>query len=159
MTIALYALGLVLILAGVIGLLLPVLPGAPLIFAGLVSIAWADGFERIGGLGLLVLGVLTLLISIVDYVSSVTGARRFGASVWGIVGAVAGLVMVIPFGFVGLVVGPLAGALLAEYLREPDFRRAARIGVGSLLGFVIGTAVKYALAVFMLGLALTLWVF
>ena len=154
MTVLLYVLGFLAIATGLVGLLLPAVPGAPVIFAGLLAIAWADGFARIGWPGLLVLGLLSVLVSVVDYVAGAGGARRFGGSRWGVIGATVGALLAIPFGFVGLAVGPLLGAVAFEYAKDPDFRRASRVGAGTLVGFVVGTAVKYALALFMLGLAL-----
>jgi uncharacterized protein YqgC (DUF456 family) len=150
----LYAIGFVAIGVGLAGLLLPAMPGAPVIFLGLVSIAWADGFTRIGWPGLLVLGLLSVLVSVVDTISGVGGARRFGASRWGMLGALLGALVGLPLGLIGLAAGPLIGAVAFEYLKDPDFRRASRVGAGTLIGFVVGTAVKYALAFFMLCLAL-----
>ncbi|ANM32413.1 hypothetical protein ABI59_21420 [Acidobacteria bacterium Mor1] len=153
MTVSLYVLGIALVLIGLVGLLLPVLPGAPLMFAGFVLVSWADGFTRIGWIELILLGVVTLVISVVDYVSSITGARRFGASRWGIAGSFVGLAVGLPFGIPGWILGPLIGSVLFEYVKDPDFKKAARIGLGSFVGFLIGTAAKYALAMFMLAAA------
>jgi uncharacterized protein YqgC (DUF456 family) len=156
-TITLYVIGILLILTGLAGLLLPALPGAPVIFAGILAVAWAGDFTRIGVPGLVVAGVLAAFISVVDFASQTLGARRFGASYWGMLGAVAGLIAGLPAGFPGIVLGPLAGAVLLEYLKEPDFQRAGRIGFGTLIGFVLGTALKYALALFLLGTMILLY--
>jgi len=139
------------------GLLLPALPGAPLIFAGVLAIAWADDFTRIGLPGLLTVGTLAVIISVVDYTAGLVGAKRFGASRWGVLGAFLGLLAGLPFTPFGLVLGPMIGAVLLEYLREPDFQRASRVGFGTLLGFVVGTAVKYALAFVLIGMAILAW--
>jgi uncharacterized protein YqgC (DUF456 family) len=147
-------LGLVLVVAGLAGLILPALPGMPLIFAGIVVAAWADGFARIGVPTLVATGVLAAVGSVFDYVAGLLGAKRAGASTWGLVGAAIGLVAGLPFGLLGLVLGPGVGAMLLEYARDTDLRRSARAGVGVLIGFVLGTALKYALAMTMLGLAL-----
>ncbi len=157
LAVTLYTLGIALVLLGLVGLLLPVLPGAPLMFVGFLLISWADGFTRIGWVELLMLGLVTIVISVVDYVSSVTGARRFGASRWGIAGSFVGLAVGLPFGVPGWILGPLVGSVLFEYVKDPDFKKAARIGLGSFLGFVIGTAAKYALAMFMLAAAVTFY--
>jgi uncharacterized protein YqgC (DUF456 family) len=160
----LWVVGVLLMVAGLAGLLLPAMPGAPLIFLGVLAVAWADGFARIGAPGLIALGLLTALISAVDYAAGLVGARRFGASRWGVLGAFLGLVLAFPlgltgFGLVGLAIGPVVGALLLEYLKDPDFDRAAQVGLGTLLGFVVGTALKYALAFFLIGLAVVLYIF
>jgi len=146
LTIVLYVVGVMLALLGLVGLVLPGVPGAPLIYLGIVGIAWADGFERIGPAGLLTTALIALAISIIDYTAGIIGARRFGASYWGLLGAFLGLLAGIPLGLPGLIVGPIVGAILLEYLKEPDFKRAGKVGAGTLLGFVVGTAVKYALA-------------
>lgn len=157
--ISLYTLGFLLALAGLAGLVLPGLPGAPLIFLGIVAVAWADGFTRIGWQGLLVLGGITAVISIVDYTAGIVGARTFGASYWGLLGAFLGLLAGIPLGLAGLILGPIAGAVLLEYLKDPDFKRAGKVGAGTLLGFMIGTALKYALAFTLIGCAVLFWMF
>lgn len=151
--------GAALIVAGFVGLLVPALPGTPLVFGGILLIAWADGFARIGPLTLVAVAVLGLLSWVVDYAAGVLGARRAGASRWGMVGAFLGLVVGLFFGLPGLIVGPAVGAMLLEYAKDPDFRRATRAGAGVFVGFLLGTAVKYALAVAMVGLAAAAYVF
>ena len=153
----LYAVGLALVCLGLLGLVVPVLPGAPLIFLGVLAVAWADGFSRIGFAGLVVIGAMAALLAVVDYVAGVVGARRFGASPWGLLGAFLGFVAGLPFGLPGLVVGPIAGAVTLELLRDRDVKRAGKVGLGTLVGFVVGTALKYAIAFALLGVALMLW--
>jgi uncharacterized protein YqgC (DUF456 family) len=155
----LYALGALLMLAGLAGLLLPAMPGAPLIFAGVLSVAWAGDFQRIGLPGLLIVGTMAVIISAVDYAAGMVGAKRYGASFWGVLGAFLGLIAGLPFALPGIVLGPMIGAIVLEYLKEPDFHRASRVGFGTLLGFVVGTAVKYALAFLLIGMALLAWLF
>jgi uncharacterized protein YqgC (DUF456 family) len=155
----LYILGTLLVLVGLLGLLLPALPGAPVIFAGVLAIAWADDFTRIGLPGLLIVGSLAVVISAVDYASGLLGARHFGSSRWGLLGAFLGLLVGLAFGLPGLILGPVVGAVVLEYAFDPDFKRASRIGLGTLIGFVVGTAVKYALAIALLGMALAAFLF
>jgi len=157
LTIGLYVLGVLLIVGGLIGLVLPAIPGSPVIFAGILAIAWADGFERIGWPGLIVTGILAATISLVDYLAGVAGAKHFGASYWGLVGSFLGLLAGLPFGILGIVVGPVAGAILIEYLKDPNWKKAAKVGVGTFVGFVAGTALKYALALVLLGTAVTFY--
>jgi uncharacterized protein YqgC (DUF456 family) len=152
MTLAWLALGIVLVAAGLAGLILPALPGMPLVFAGAVAIAAADGFTRVGYVSLAVLAVLAAAGMVLDHLAGVLGARRFGASRWGIIGSLAGLVVGLPFGLVGIVFGPALGALALEFARDRELRRAARAGTGVLVGFVLGTIGKYAIASVMIGL-------
>ena len=146
--------GVVLILAGLAGVLLPALPGAPLIFLGSVCLAWAEGFTRIGWLPLTAIGLLAVVSFVGDHAAGVLGARRAGASRWGLAGAVIGLLLGLPLGLPGIVFGPAIGATALEYVKDPDMRRAAKAGAGVLVGFLIGTALKYALAATMIGVLL-----
>lgn len=128
-------------------------------YLGIVLVAWADGFERIGWVALVVLGAVAALVSLVDWLASLVGARSFGASWWGLAGAFLGLLAGIPLGILGIVLGPILGAILLEFLAEPDLRRAGRVGFGTMVGFVLGTALKYALAFVLLGLAVLYYTF
>ena len=158
-TIFLYVIGILLVLVGLVGLVVPVLPGAPLIFLGVLAVAWADGFERIGTMGLVITGLITALIFIADYVAGVVGARAFGSSWWGLLGAFLGMIAGFPLGLPGLILGPIVGAVVLEYFKDPDFKRAGKVGLGTLVGFVLGTAVKYALAFLLIGVTLLFYFF
>ncbi len=141
-----------LVLVGVAGLVLPALPGAPLIFAGLFLAAWSDGFASVGAGTLVALAVLALLTFVVDALASALTARRFGASRRAVVGAVLGGVVGLAFGLPGIVLGPFAGAVLGEVSASRGWREAGWSGVGATLGLAIGVGVKLALATAMLGL-------
>lgn len=147
-----------LIAVGLAGVVLPAVPGTPLIALGSTLVAWADDFTRVGWVPLFVIWVFGLLSVVVDHVAGVLGARRTGASWWGMAGAVLGLIAGLPLGFLGIVLGPAIGATALEYLKEPDVRRAARAGAGVFVGFLIGTALKYAFAVAMIGVLVLAWV-
>jgi uncharacterized protein YqgC (DUF456 family) len=151
-------LGAVLVVVGLAGLVLPAVPGMPLIFVGVAMVAWADDFARIGVPTVLTIGVLALIGTVFDVLAGLLGARRLGASRWGLLGASLGLLAGLPFGLPGLVLGPGLGAMLLEYLRDSDVRRSARAGAGVLIGFVLGTALKYAVAMTMIGLAILAYV-
>jgi hypothetical protein len=159
MAIGLLLLGVALLLVGLAGLLLPALPGMPLLFAGALAVAAADGFTRIGWLTLTVIAVLAAGGFLVDHLASLLGARRAGASGWGLAGAVIGLLVGLPFGLPGIVLGPGIGAVVLEYARDQEFRRAARAGTGVFVGFLVGTVLKYAIAAVIIGvLAFAYWV-
>jgi uncharacterized protein YqgC (DUF456 family) len=159
MTLGLLLLGIVLLVVGLAGLLLPAVPGMPLLFAGAVAIAAADGFERVGWLTLVVIALLAAAGTGVDHAASLLGARKAGASGWGLAGAVIGLVVGIPFGLPGIVLGPGIGAVALEYARDQEFRRAAKAGTGVFIGFLVGTVLKYAIAGILIGtLLLAYWV-
>ena len=159
MSVAWLAIGVFLILVGLAGLLLPMLPGMPLVFLGALAIATADGFTRVGYVSLGLIAVLALAGSALDHVAGVLGAKRGGASRWGLAGAVIGLIVGLPFGLPGLVLGPALGAALLEFARDQELRRAARASTGVLVGFVLGTIVKYAIACVILGSLLLPYLF
>lgn len=157
-----YAIAALLVLVGLAGILLPALPGLPLVFAGMLLAAWAGGFEQIGVTTLVVLGVLTLLSLGVDFWAAALGAKRVGASRMALVGAVLGTFAGLVFGPVGLFVGPFVGALAGELMhgRTLDGQRlgqATKVGFGTWLGIVFGIALKLMLAFAMLGLFAWAW--
>jgi uncharacterized protein YqgC (DUF456 family) len=158
----LYILAAILVLAGLAGIILPAIPGLPLVFAGMLLAAWAGGFAKIGAGILVVLGVLTLLSMVVDFWAAALGARRVGASRLAILGAVIGTFAGIFFGPVGLFVGPFVGAVAGELMhgRRLDpagMGQATKVGIGTWLGIVFGIALKLMLALAMLGLFAWAW--
>ena len=142
----------ILVLAGLLGLILPALPGAPLLFSGLLLAAWIEDFGYVGGGTLAVLGVLALLTYAVDFAASALGAKRFGASNRAVVGAAIGALVGIFFGLPGILLGPFAGAMLGELSDRRGPRDAARAGLGATIGLALGAAAKLALAFSMLGI-------
>jgi uncharacterized protein YqgC (DUF456 family) len=143
-----------LVVAGVAGTVFPALPGAPLVFAGLLLAAWVDGFQHVGGGTISILVVLTLLSLAVDFVATSLGAKRVGASATAVTGALIGTVVGLFFGVAGLLLGPFVGAVLGELLARRDLAQAGRAGVGTWIGLVLGTAAKLALACAMVGVFL-----
>jgi uncharacterized protein YqgC (DUF456 family) len=152
MTIALWIVAVTLIVVGVIGTVLPALPGAILVFAGVALGAWIDDFTRISGWTLLVLGILTLLAWVIDYVAAVAGAKKAGASRQALTGAAIGTVAGVFTGFVGLVFLPLVGAAVGEYLSQRELLRAGRVGFATWLGMLVGTVLKVAVVFLMVGI-------
>ena len=151
-SVVLWLLALLLVAAGIAGLVLPALPGAPLLFAGLVCAAWAEDFAYVGAGWLAVLGVLAALTYPIDLAAGAVGARRFGASGRAVLGAALGALVGLFFGLPGILLGPFVGAALAELWERRDLRQAGRSGLGATLGLALGVATKLALAFAMLGL-------
>jgi len=141
-----------LILVGIAGAILPALPGVPLVFAGMLLAAWADHFEHVGVVTLVILGVLCLLALAIDFVASLAGARRVGASSRALWRASLGTLVGLFFGIPGIVLGPFAGAVAGELSSGSDARRAAHVGIGTWLGLLFGTLAKLALCFTMLGI-------
>jgi hypothetical protein len=141
-------------LAGLAGLVLPVLPGAPLLFMGLFCAAWAEGFAHVGLWTLLALGFLAALTYLVEFVASLVGAKRFGASSLALWGATVGGLLGIFFGIPGIILGPFFGAVAGELLQLRSLGHAGRVGFGTLLGLAFGVAGKLAIGLTMVGLFL-----
>src|SRR5205814_2142821 len=96
----------VLILIGLAGTIVPLLPGVPLVFAGMLLAAWADHFQHIGAFTLTILGVLCALALLIDFVAGMLGAKRVGASTRALWGAMVGTLAGLFFGLPGLLLGP-----------------------------------------------------
>lgn len=141
-----------LIVAGVAGTVLPVLPGTALVLAGMVLGAWIDGFSRVSGITLAVLAVLAVLSWVLDYVAGLMGARRAGASKQALIGAAIGTVAGLFIGLVGVLFMPLIGAAVGEYLARRDERRAVHVGVATWLGILLGMVAKVGIAFVMVGI-------
>jgi uncharacterized protein YqgC (DUF456 family) len=147
-------LGFLLMAAGLVALVLPMVPGVAIIYLGILLVAWADDFMRIGPVMLFVLTGLMLIALVADNVAGLFGARRAGASGWGVFGAGLGAVVGLLFGLPGVILGPAVGALAFEYLKNPDLKRAGKAGLGGLFGFLLGVVAKCVFGVTMAGLAL-----
>ena len=154
MTILLWVLAVALVVIGLIGIVLPALPGTILIFAGLLLGAWADGFTRVGAATLTLLGLMAAASYGVDFVAAALGVKRLGASTRAMTGAALGTLFGLFLGIPGLIVGPFVGAVLGELTMHRDFGRAGRAGVAAWIGFAIGMAVKVALAFTMVAIFL-----
>ncbi|HEX4667347.1 MAG TPA: DUF456 family protein [Chthoniobacterales bacterium] len=141
---------LVLMAIGLIGTVLPILPGTTVIFAAAVIHRLMLGPEKgLGWLSILVLFGLTLASLAIDFVSAWFGARRFGATRWGRLGAFAGALVGVFFGLPGLLVGPVVGALAGEIAGGKQLVDAGRAGWGALLGNLAGMLGKLLIALAM----------
>lgn len=141
----------VLIVIGALGMILPVLPGAPLIFIGALLAAWAENFQYLGYGSLILLGALAALAVAVDFIASAFGVKRFGATGRAVTGATLGAIVGLFFGPIGVLVGPFAGAVVGELTVRRNLAAASRAGVGAALGLALGTAAKLAIAFTMIG--------
>jgi uncharacterized protein len=137
---------------GLIGLVMPAIPGAPLIFAGLFLAAWAEDFNYVGLWTMVILGFIALATYAVDFWATLFGAKKFGASKRAVIGALVGLLVGVFLGFPGVVFGPFIGAVVGEISVRRDLGQAARAGIGATIGLVLGAALKLALAFAMIGI-------
>lgn len=152
-----YFLAAAMVLIGLIGVILPALPGLPLVFAGMLLAAWTDHFEHIHWLTLVVLGLMTVLSLAVDLFATTVGAKRVGASRKALLGSILGTFAGLFFMPVGLFVGPFAGALLGELWHGKEWRQATKVGFGTWLGIALGVVLKLSLAFAMVGLFVIAW--
>lgn len=141
-----------LVVTGLLGLVLPAVPGAPLIFAGLILAAWAEGFSYVGLWTIIALASLALLTYGVDFWATMFGAKKFGASKRAIIGALIGAIAGIFLGLPGVIFGPFIGAVIGELSAQKNLQQAARAGIGATIGLVLGAALKIALAFAMIGI-------
>ena len=146
-----------LVLTGLAGSILPALPGVPLVFGGLLLAAWADDFQRVSWVVLVILGLMTVLSFAIDFAATAMGAKRVGASKLAIVGALIGTLAGFVLGLPGLIFGPFAGAVTGEMLTHGEMQRATRAGFATWVGLVFGTLTKLALVFTMLGIFAFAW--
>jgi uncharacterized protein YqgC (DUF456 family) len=139
-----------LVIVGVIGTVVPVLPGVVLVFAGLFVAAQAQGFTRVGLVGLSIIGALGLLAFALDFFASVMGAKRVGASPRALAGAALGGAIGIFLGIPGLILGPFVGAFLGELWARGGFKQAGKVGIGTWLGLVFAAIAKVVIAFLMI---------
>jgi uncharacterized protein YqgC (DUF456 family) len=141
-----------LIVIGIAGTVLPALPGTLFVLLGIVLGAWADGFVRVGWGTLAVVGALAALAWGLDYVAGLLGARKAGASRQALVGAAVGTVAGLFLGLLGVLFMPLVGAAIGEYLARRDRGQAAKVGVATWLGLMVGMLAKIVIAFVMTGI-------
>lgn len=151
----LWAVAILLVLAGLAGTILPALPGAPLVFIGLLIAAWIDHFEKVGWFTLALLFLLMVLTFVIEIAAAGMGAKRVGASKMAIFGAAVGTIVGIFFSLPGLLLGPFVGAALGEYLSRRNWEQAGKVGIGTWIGLIVGTAGKLAVIFTMVGLFVT----
>jgi uncharacterized protein YqgC (DUF456 family) len=150
-TILWYVIAGILIVAGLVASILPNLPGIPVMFGGMLLAAWVGHFEKIPLWVIVFLAVIAAFSIVFDFVAGSVGAKRYGASktaVWGaFIGTIVGLFFALP----GIILGPFIGAVIGQLASGSAIDHAARVGVGTWIGLLIGTAIKLAVAFMMLG--------
>lgn len=151
-SIGLLVLASLLVVVGVVGTVLPALPGPVFVFAGLMLAAWTEDLAYAGVGTLVVLAMLTATTFLVDVVATALGAKKLGATPRAAMGAALGALVGLFFGLPGVVIGPFAGAVLAELSQKRSFEEASRAGVGAWIGMVFGAAAKLALVFTMIGI-------
>jgi len=141
MEIFLLIMAFVCMLVGIAGCIIPGLPGTPIAYAGL-WIAQATEQVDFSWQMLLVWGIVTIVVSVLDYVVPAWGTKRYGGTKWGVWGSTIGVFVGLFFGAVGVIVGPLAGAVLGELISGKQLNQALKAGWGSFVGLFFGTILK-----------------
>ncbi len=136
---------------GLVGTVLPVIPGVLLIYAGYLLYGFATGWQAYGLPAIVGWSVVTGLVLLMDIYAGAIGAKRYGASRSGTWGSlVGGLIGALAAGFPGLILGPFVGAAAGELLRGRTYREAFRSGWGTLIGFMVGSVVRIAIGAIMI---------
>ena len=130
-------------LLGIIGCLVPVLPGPPLSYLGLILLHFTR-FADISSTILIVLAIVAVVATILDYIVPVWGTKKFGGTKYGTRGATVGLIIGLFLGPPGIILGPFIGAVVGELIFKDDMKYAIKAGFGSLLGFLTGIGLKLA---------------
>lgn len=145
MNITLAVLGTALVLTGFIGSILPIIPGPPISWAGLLLLKWTDFVNDHGAAyenALWILLFFVVLVTILDYVVPIMGTKKFGGSKRGVWGATIGVVVGLFFGPLGIIIGPFLGAYIGEITTGKKEREALRAAWGSFVGFLLGVGMK-----------------
>jgi len=145
MDITLAILGIALVLVGFIGSILPIIPGPPISWAGLLLLKWTDYVDDHGAAyenALWILLFFVILVTILDYVVPIMGTKKFGGSKRGVWGATIGVVVGLFFGPLGIIIGPVLGAYIGEITTGKKDRDALRAAWGSFMGFLLGVGLK-----------------
>jgi uncharacterized protein YqgC (DUF456 family) len=153
MDLALYLLAAVLIVGGVAGAVLPVLPGIPMILGGIWLAAAVDEYQHLGWGWLVAIGIIGAVGVALDFVSASLGAKKIGATPRALWGAGVGTTVGMFFGIPGLIIGPFAGAVAGELSSGKSILRSAHVGVSTWVGMLVGMLAKVVISFLMLGMA------
>ena len=141
-----------LIAVGLAGTVLPALPGTILVLGGIVLGAWLDDFTRVKWWVVTIIAVLAVAAWVTDYLATIMGAKKAGASTLAIVGAALGTIAGIFMGLIGVLFMPFVGAVIGELIAQKNVKKAAKVGLATWLGLLIGTVVKLVLVFMMIGI-------
>jgi uncharacterized protein len=153
----LYIIGAVLIVLGLVGAIVPMLPGIPLIFGGIWLMTAVDHYQHLSVGWLLVIAAVGAVGLLLDLIAGALGARRVGASSRAVWGALLGTVIGLFFGLPGMLLGPFVGALLGELAAGNSVLRSAHVGVGTWVGLIFGTIIKLVVSIIMVAIGAAAW--
>jgi len=154
MDIVLVLLGLLCMFIGILGSFMPILPGAPISWVGLLILHLTDAIP----MNLTYLGItlgIALLVFVLDYIIPAIGTKKFGGSKYGVIGTTLGLIVgiIAPIPF-GIIIGPFVGAYIGEMMYQNDSKVATKAAFGSLVGFLTSSFMKFVVCVIFFGMYL-----
>ncbi len=132
---------------GLIGCIVPMIPGPPIAYVGMLCLHFTDAVQ-FSITELIIWGVLIAITVVLDYVIPSLGSKYFGGSKWGTWGCIIGTIIGLFIMPVGIILGPFLGAVIGELLGNRGYGDALKSGIGSLAGFIFGTALKVALCIY-----------
>ncbi|MCL1938445.1 MAG: DUF456 domain-containing protein [Candidatus Azobacteroides sp.] len=140
----LIVIGIVLLLGGIAGCIVPLLPGPPLAYCSLILLQFTH-FHPFTLNFLILWAVVVLVVTLLDYYVPIWGTKHFGGTKGGTWGSTIGLIAGLFFPPLGILLGPLAGAFVGEIVNRQDMRTAFRSAIGAFIGFLAGTLMKLAI--------------
>lgn len=146
----LITLSLLLIMAGMIGMVLPAIPGPPILLLGLFTAAWSEDFAYVGTGTMIVLVILCVLAVALDFIAGALGTKRAGASREAVIGSLVGAFLGLFILPIGLIIGPFLGAMLGELSTGRPWQQASRAGWGATIGMLLGIVAKLVIGLMMI---------
>ncbi|UCC79837.1 MAG: DUF456 domain-containing protein [Candidatus Zixiibacteriota bacterium] len=153
--IILFIAALIFMFVGLLGVILPVLPGIPLIFGVALVFSILTDFTYLSGQTIIIMGILAVISLILDWIATLFGVKRMGGSKAGIFGAFIGMIvgLFIPgVGIFGFVIGAFVGAFIFELMVNRESKKALKAGLGSFIGFLVGGVLKLVVGAVMIGM-------
>jgi uncharacterized protein len=142
----------VMMLVGLFGIFIPLIPGVPIVWLGFFIYAIGTGFRTISIPAVVILFVLTALTLVLDWVMPLLGLKKYKASNWSLLGSIlGGIIGLIFFQIWGLILGPIVGAFLGELIARGELKLGLRAALATLVSTVISNLIKVALALIMIG--------
>ncbi|MBQ8520236.1 MAG: DUF456 domain-containing protein [Bacteroides sp.] len=138
-----------LIVLGIVGCVVPMLPGTPLSYAGILLLHFTEQVQ-FTTTQLIVWLLLVIILQVLDYITPMFGSKYSGGTTYGNRGCIAGTIVGLFFMPWGIILGPFFGAVIGEMLGGRDLNHALRAGIGSLIGFVLGTLLKVIIGFYFL---------
>jgi uncharacterized protein YqgC (DUF456 family) len=147
----------ILVIVGLAGAVVPMLPGIPLIFGGLWILAAVDRYQHVGRGWLIGIASIAVIGLALDFGAAALGAKRIGASPQAVSGALLGTIVGLFFGLPGLLFGPFLGALIGELAAGRSLERSTHVGIAAWIGLIFGTVIKLTASIMMVMLFAAAW--